>query len=429
MPTDKGPEIDLKELRIYPVKNLPPAIPLDKRVNHMITTEAYTLASTGIKKNTELKHLVKNNEKLFREEMDGLKLWRITETIESLRAASTSFRSSKFQELKKNSTKRSSFRKFTRIASEDNPIRIEDINHSILVQRIKASPSALAAIEEADQALSKNKKCLAKAKRADVESAHFGVWGDFDLGLFETRETEELADKGGNLWNATAQPALQEIAFYATHLNPEAAGNLRKMDITENVQRKHGAIKEKSLNPATDLFYAVAINRKQKTDGIIHQDWADTKSFFNAAMAYGNNYESGWFILWQLKVAIEMKRGDIMFFYGSFLAHNVVDIIGIRNSIDCFTHKSVLDWWNRIDKESNTNLNHKKRKAEDDFEDEENGISTKKIRDADIKKDITKMSNKELKKNGLLTSLEIKQIFKNYQDQIDMENKALKAKR
>ncbi|KAI5791810.1 hypothetical protein EDC01DRAFT_630321 [Geopyxis carbonaria] len=304
--------------------------------------------------------------------MDGLQLWSITKTIESLRAASTSSRSSKFQEMKRNSIKRSSFRKFTRIATEDNPISIEDINHTILVQRIKASPSALVAIEEADKAFFKNRKCLAKAKRADVDSAHFGVWGDFNLGLFETRETEELADKGGNLWIATAQPALQEIAFYATHLNPEAAGNLRRMDISENVQRKHGAIKEKSLNPATDVIYAVAFNRKQKTDGIIHQDWAATESFFNAAMAYGNNYESGWLILWQLKVVIDMKRGDIVFFYGSFLAQNVVDIIGIRNSIDFFTHKSVLDWWNRIDKESNTNLNHKKRKAQDDLEDKEN---------------------------------------------------------
>ncbi|KAI5778961.1 hypothetical protein EDC01DRAFT_634442 [Geopyxis carbonaria] len=116
------------------------------------------------------------------------------------------------------------------------------------------------------------------------------------------------------------------------------------MDISENVPRANGATEEKSLKPAIDLFYTVAIDRKQKTDGIIHQGWANTRFCFKVAMTYGNNYESGWLILWQLKAVIKMKCGDIVFVYGSFLAPNVVDIAGIQNSIDCCTHKSVLQW-------------------------------------------------------------------------------------
>ncbi|KAI5803886.1 hypothetical protein EDC01DRAFT_627695 [Geopyxis carbonaria] len=84
-------------------------------------------------------------------------------------------------------------------------------------------------------------------------------------------------------------------------------------------------------------------------------------------MAYGETYQTGWLIIWQLKIMIEMKRGDVCFFYGSFLAHNVVDIVGQRNSLDCFTHKSVLDWWKRITN-SKTNLNHgNKRKRNEDY--------------------------------------------------------------
>ncbi|KAI5777941.1 hypothetical protein EDC01DRAFT_635379 [Geopyxis carbonaria] len=211
-----------------------------------------------------------------------LKLWRTTETIASLRAASTSSRPSKFPELKKNPTKRSSFRKFPRIPSEHNPVRIGDINHTILVQRIQASPSALVAIEEADNAVSKNKKCLAKAKRADVDSsARFGVWADFDLGLVETRETDELADKGGN---RTAGTSGNSIPCYTSE--PRRS---RKFEQNGYLRKCTAKTWRKSLKPATGLFCAVAINRKQKTDGIVHQDWADTESFCNAAMACGKN--------------------------------------------------------------------------------------------------------------------------------------------
>ncbi|KAI5778293.1 hypothetical protein EDC01DRAFT_634973 [Geopyxis carbonaria] len=78
---------------------------------------AYTLVSTGLENTSDLKRLVKKNEKLFRKSMERLKLWRVDEPIERLRAASTSSRSKRFKRLEEILTKRSSFRKFTRIPS------------------------------------------------------------------------------------------------------------------------------------------------------------------------------------------------------------------------------------------------------------------------------------------------------------------------
>lgn len=60
------------------------------------------------------------------------------------------------------------------------------------------------------------------------------------------------------------------------------------------------------------------------------------------------NYDTAWLILWQIEVILEMKRGDSVFFCGSVIAHNIIDIEGERNSVDCFTHKSVFDWWDFI---------------------------------------------------------------------------------
>jgi hypothetical protein len=281
----------------------------------------------------------------------------------------------------------------------------------MLVHRQRASETALHAIESADKILTTNKNPLAGGKRADVDSAHLGIWGDYNIGLYETRETENLYENGGEQWFDLARPGLEEISNIGRHLNPEMYGMLGRMDLTQNIQRTHGKNKEKNLQPIAGMFFAVALNRQQTDNGIIHQDWADSNKIFNAAIAYGEEYETAWLIIWQLEVIIEMKRGDIVFFYGSFLAHNVIEISGERNSLDLFTHKSVLDWWKRI-KYSKTDKNRKRKLSDDDCSDSE--VKQYFFRTpAELKiSDISKLKQKDLKQKGLMVSLSLKIIFK-----------------
>ncbi|KAI5798836.1 hypothetical protein EDC01DRAFT_727048 [Geopyxis carbonaria] len=380
------------------------------RVNHMVDIRAYTIAGTGHKSRKDLKHFVTKKEKLFRKLTADMETYQVRTLAKTLKEVSTSSQSDAYKAMESQASNLpDSVKTFTRIYSNGKPIRIEDLNDFTLVHRQPASIEALKAIEDADGLMEKNTQPLAAGKRANVDSAHLGIWGDYDIGLYRTKETENLWFKGGEQWEKAAQPALKEIAFFGKHLNPEAAAMVGKMDLTENVQRKLGGLNEKKLKPIAEMFFAVALNRGQADEGTMHQDWADTQHMFNAAIAYGKDYQSGWLVIWQLKVLIEMRRGDILYFYGSYLAHNVIEIVGERNSLDCFTHRSVLDWWKRINVDSHTNDYHKPRKQRDEDETE----TAYKLRHADseVVKPVNKLKRKEVKEKGLLNLGETTAIF------------------
>ena len=62
-------------------------------------------------------------------------------------------------------------------------------------------------------------------------------------------------------------------------------------------------------------------------------------------------------MLWQLGMIMELEPGDAFFFMGSFIAHNVGEIEGVRNSIDLFYQINVLSLKNRCDEERLGKLN------------------------------------------------------------------------
>jgi hypothetical protein len=53
-------------------------------------------------------------------------------------------------------------------------------------------------------------------------------------------------------------------------------------------------------------------------------------------------------VFWELKITVEVKKGEAIFFLPRILTHNAVDIQGgVRNVVDAFVHESVLVWKNR----------------------------------------------------------------------------------
>lgn len=47
---------------------------------------------------------------------------------------------------------------------------------------------------------------------------------------------------------------------------------------------------------------------------------------------------------------MEIARGKAFIFFGSFIAHSVVEIEGRRSVIDRFAYKSVFVWWEGINR-------------------------------------------------------------------------------
>jgi hypothetical protein len=78
-----------------------------------------------------------------------------------------------------------------------------------------------------------------------------------------------------------------------------------------------------------------------------HRDVKDDFTVFNAVAPFGK-YKGGDLVLWGLKMRVEMRPGDVFFFFGSIISHNVTAVEGDRNSVNLFTHHSTLVWADRV---------------------------------------------------------------------------------
>ena len=93
----------------------------------------------------------------------------------------------------------------------------------------------------------------------------------------------------------------------------------------------------------------VAINQEMNAECHLqqHQAWKDVKSAPNAGIPSGD-YDGGDLILWQVKCILELRPGDVLLLMGSLIRHGNTRITrGIRNSVNLFTHKSLMDWIRR----------------------------------------------------------------------------------
>jgi hypothetical protein len=72
---------------------------------------------------------------------------------------------------------------------------------------------------------------------------------------------------------------------------------------------------------------------------------------FNVSMGWGS-YSSSKLVLWDLKLALETRPGDTVFFISRTITYSTVDIRGgVRNMINCFVHETPLSWKDRKHKE------------------------------------------------------------------------------
>ncbi|KAI5806366.1 hypothetical protein EDC01DRAFT_626449 [Geopyxis carbonaria] len=177
-------------------------------------------------------------------------------------------------------------------------LQIQGLNGVILVHRQKSSVTACHASKEVDKTLSADNNPLAAGKLTNVDSAHLGLRGDYHIGLYSTKESINLYSCGGKEWKILAQPALKEISYLATHLNPQALGKIETVNTDENVLRVVGHKQQNKPRPVARCFFAVALHPGHEEDKTIHQDWMDTIELVNAAMAYAKKYQTTWLVVW-----------------------------------------------------------------------------------------------------------------------------------
>jgi hypothetical protein len=58
--------------------------------------------------------------------------------------------------------------------------------------------------------------------------------------------------------------------------------------------------------------------------------------------------------LWPLKIVVKLQPGDVFFFMGSLIVHNVHEVVGVRHNVDFFCHKTMLTRKDRCKEEEET---------------------------------------------------------------------------
>ncbi len=103
------------------------------------------------------------------------------------------------------------------------------------------------------------------------------------------------------------------------------------------------------VEPLCAAYYGVCLNQgvKDPVGSATHRDVKNDFTVFNAIAPF-SSYKGGVLVLWGLKMRVEMRPGDVFFFYGSIISHNVTAVEGDKNSINLFTHHSTLVWADRV---------------------------------------------------------------------------------
>lgn len=174
--------------------------------------------------------------------------------------------------------------------------------------------------------------------RGQHESRHYAVWADYNKKYVESKELLRDGEKGRE-WLRENQELFDYCSDQLRFLCPEQYVRMTGK-VVEDMAKARSA-DGRSLKPLGGAWHNVCLHQGLVSKGRCHQDWSDDKRLFNCVAPFGDGFRGGELVLWQMKMRIGLEIGDGFFFFGSLVAHEVMDVTeGVRNSIDLFTHVS-----------------------------------------------------------------------------------------
>jgi hypothetical protein len=198
-----------------------------------------------------------------------------------------------------------------------------------MIKQLEDSRAVLAAATS-----SKSKGHSGGEKRGFSLARHFIAWCDSVPSPFMSAEYCEQ-EKDADAWLLANDKLWQRISNQLRLLAPH---QFLKM---KNCTR----LFPPGVKPLCAAYHGVCLNQgvEDPVGSATHRDVKDDFTVFNAVAPFGN-YKGGDLVLWGLRMRVEMQPGDVCFFYGSIISHNVTAVEGDRNSVNLFTHHSTLVW-------------------------------------------------------------------------------------
>jgi hypothetical protein len=172
--------------------------------------------------------------------------------------------------------------------------------------------------------------------RGDMQHRHYCVWKKSSVEPFLSREYR-MDLPYSKTWIDANQQLFKRLSDDLRLINPECYVKFRSIQPYLPAE----------LQPLCGVFPGLAINQAMTGDSGIHQDWGDYYRGFNCVVPWGN-FTGGGLVLYQAGIVYELQPGDVLYFYGNIMAHNVVDIVGERNVLDLFCCKDLLGWKKKL---------------------------------------------------------------------------------
>ena len=228
-------------------------------------------------------------------------------------------------------------------------LRIRDAKGVILGYRFKIPPHLLTTLNNSSQTLDSRGTGTGgdgdggdRSAQGPYESRHYTVCADDGKKYVESQELLRDGEKGRE-WLRENQELFDYCSNQLRFLCPEQYVRMTGSVIKD--MRKTRNADGRKLGPLGGAWHGVCLNRgtnsEPESGRRCRQDWVDDPRLLKCVAPFGEGFQGGDLVLWQMKMRIGLEIGDGFFFYGSLVAHEVMDITaGVRNSIDLFTHAS-----------------------------------------------------------------------------------------
>ncbi|KAI9765375.1 MAG: hypothetical protein M1840_007455 [Geoglossum simile] len=225
----------------------------------------------------------------------------------------------------------SDWKTFSSYRSDGNHLRIED-KHGHLLAYCLPIPiqytETLAATADLIP-ISKSKEHM----RGQTSEKYWGLWRKYKMEPYMSLEYKKDLP-ASQQWLDANQPYFKHMSNILRILDPQMY--VRYTSINRFLPE--------DLRPSYGIWYACGILRGMTDGGTSHKDASDYYCGLNVNTAWGD-FTMATMVFWELKITVEVKKGEALFFLPRILTHNAVDVQGgVRNVVDAFVHENVLSW-------------------------------------------------------------------------------------
>jgi hypothetical protein len=235
---------------------------------------------------------------------------------------------------------------FRTIHASDRHTLIHGFDNATLVYRVPASDSVrnetlLRSIQNLPAAITDDYD--KGMDRGQFNRRHYCVWCSYAQEPFVSKQFTKDGEAAVEFMRMT-EPIWEEMTTHLQALFPLAYKEFTSIPLESHLRRMCGAWMGCVVNYQDD---------DGETGPVVTPPHRDVKErvFGVSCLCPFGDWEGGNLILWELKLIIELRPGDLLFFPDALIHHSneAVAVGGQRNSVVAFTQQNMFDYWKRQD--------------------------------------------------------------------------------